>query len=358
MKKAPVYAVAQLTIHDRARYEAYVRRFPPVLARFGGQLLAADEAPAVIEGSWDRQKVVLLRFDDERSFEAWAQSPDYREIALDRQAGAEGPVLLVHGLPAAARGPRYDVIGPGYARVRREDPEIRRRIHAALGDARTVVNVGAGAGSYEPRDRYVVAIEPSKVMAEQRPRDLAPAIRASADDLPLGDGSVDAAMAILAMHHWDEAQERGIRELRRVARGPVVVLTYDPRVSGEMWLLRDYLREVAELDQAIFPPPEQLARWLGGNVDTEAVPLSRETPDWMLGSYWAHPERVLDADARAATSGFALMPREVVERVVAKLARDLDDGTWERNHVELHGLDTLDVGLRLITARPHAESTA
>lgn len=189
-------------------------------------------------------------------------------------------------------------------------------------------------------------------MARQRPRDLAPAIRAFADDLPLDDGSVDAAMAILTVHHWDEARERGVRELRRVARGPVVVLTYDPRVSGEMWLLRDYLREVAALDHVIFPVPEQLAQWLGGTVEIDVVPVARDTPDWMLGSYWAHPERVLDAEARRATSGFARLPREVVERVVADVTRDLEDGTWERRHGHLRGLAVLDVGLRLITARP------
>src|SRR4051794_38192341 len=154
---------------------------------------------------------------------------------------------------------RYDRIGGGYALTRREDPRIRARIEAALGDARSVVNVGAGTGSYEPRDRHVVAIEPSDVMAAQRPPELAPAIRASAGQLPLRDGAVDAAMAIVTVHHWDADRERGVRELRRVARGPVVILTYDPRVSARMWLMADYLPEVAELDLAIFPPPEQLA---------------------------------------------------------------------------------------------------
>src|SRR5215470_276056 len=120
---------------------------------------------------------------------------------------------------------RYDTIGHGYSQTRREDPTIRGRIHAALGGARTVVNVGAGTGSYEPRDRYVVAIEPSDVMAAQRPRELAPALRATADCLPLRDGSVDAAMSVLSVHHWDQRQEQGVREMRRVATGPVVILT-------------------------------------------------------------------------------------------------------------------------------------
>ncbi len=248
--------------------------------------------------------------------------------------------------------PRYDAIGHAYARTRREDPHLRARIAAALGDARTVVNVGAGAGSYEPDDRYVIAIEPSDVMAAQRPRSLAPAIRATAGDLPLRDGSVDAAMSILSLHHWDDARERGVRELRRVARGPVVILTYDARVSGAMWLMAEYLPEVATLDREIFPAPETLAAWLGGRVTVEPLPIPRDTPDWMLGSFWAHPERVLDAAARAATSGFARMPAPVVDRVVAEVSRDLADGSWDHRHGGLRALAEYDAGLRLVVAVP------
>jgi SAM-dependent methyltransferase len=247
--------------------------------------------------------------------------------------------------------PRYNTIGRGYSATRREDPHHRARIHAALGDARSVVNVGAGAGSYEPRDRHVVAVEPSDVMAAQRPPDLVPAIRASAARLPLRDGAVDAAMAILTIHHWDDDQERGVRELRRVARGPVVIVTYDPVVSGEMWLMRDYLPEVAELDMRIFPAPERLRDWLGGEVSVEPLPVARDTPDWTLGSFWAHPERVLDTVARAATSGFARMDEAVVERVVAEVRRDLESGAWDERFGDLRRLDALDVGMRLVVAR-------
>jgi SAM-dependent methyltransferase len=243
---------------------------------------------------------------------------------------------------------RYDSIGYGYARTRREDPGFRARIHAALGEARTVVNVGAGTGAYEPRDRHVIAIEPSDVMAAQRPRDLAPAIRASAGSLPLRDGSVDATMSVLSLHHWDQDREKGVRELRRVARGAVVIMTYDATVSSAMWLMADYLPEVAALDLAIFPPPEQLAQWLGGTVRIDTVPIPRNTPDWMLGSFWAHPERVLDPDARAATSGFARMSPEVVDRVVAAVSRDLASGAWDERYSHLRSLDVLDVGLRLV----------
>ena len=245
---------------------------------------------------------------------------------------------------------RYDRIGVGYGRTRREDPRLAALIHRALGDARTVVNVGAGAGAYEPRDRHVLAIEPSDVMAAQRPPELAPAIRASAAELPLRDASVDAAMAVLTIHHWDEERERGVRELRRVARGPVVILTYDPDVCSQMWLLADYLPEVAELDRRTFPPIERVVDWLGGWVDVTPVPVSRDTPDWSLGSFWAHPERVLDEQARSATSGFARMDPVIVERVVAAVERDLRDGSWDRRYGHLRGLDELDVGARLVVA--------
>jgi SAM-dependent methyltransferase len=247
---------------------------------------------------------------------------------------------------------RYDTIGVGYARSRREDPELAATILAALGDAETVVNVGAGAGSYEPTDRHVIAIEPSDVMAAQRPPGRVPAIRAFAGDLPLRDDSVDAAMSVLSLHHWDESQERGIRELRRVARGPVVLLTIDARVSSRMWLVADYLPEVAELDAAIFPTMDTLAGWLGGQTEVTTLPIGRDTPDWTLSSFWAHPERVLDPAARAATSGFSRMDAAIVERVGREVRGDLESGRWDERHGYLRALGAYDAGMRLVVARP------
>lgn len=255
-------------------------------------------------------------------------------------------------MTGTAAPPRYDRIGHGYASTRREDPRLRERILAALGGARSVVNVGAGAGSYEPRDREVIAIEPSRVMTAQRPPTAAPAVRAMAQRLPLRDDSVDAAMALLSLHHWDEHQEQGVRELRRVATGPVVLLTCDPEVSGAMWLMADYLLEVALMDHRTFPSMDLLATWLGGKTQVETVPVPRDTPDWTLMSFWAHPERVLDAAARQATSGFARMPSTVVERVVAAVRRDLEDGTWDARHGRLRQLDAHDAGLRLVRNVP------
>jgi SAM-dependent methyltransferase len=249
-------------------------------------------------------------------------------------------------------GTRYERIGHGYGQLRREDPRIASRIDAALGDARSVVNVGAGTGSYEPRDRQVTAIEPSDVMAGQRPPELPPAIRATAGRLPLRDDSVDAAMAILTIHHWDAEREAGVRELRRVARGPVVILTYLAEVSNAMWLVKDYLPEVGELDRQIFPDVAVLAQWLGGDTRVETLPIHRDSPDWMFGSFWAHPERVLDSQARSVTSGFARMSEETVNRAVQALERDLESGEWDRRHGRLRDLDACDVGLRLVVGTP------
>jgi SAM-dependent methyltransferase len=221
-----------------------------------------------------------------------------------------------------------------------------------LGDALTVVNVGAGTGSYEPRDRDVLAVEPSAVMARQRPPDLTRPIPASADALPLRDGSMDAALAILTLHHWDEGRERGVRELRRVARGPVAIVTYDPIVSGTMWLTADYLPELAELDRAIFPTLAEISAWLGTDTRNRTVEISRDTPDWCLGSFWAHPERVLDPVARANTSGFARMPPDVVDRVVRAVDADLRSGAWHDRYGHLSELDAYDAGLRLVVNLP------
>ncbi len=247
---------------------------------------------------------------------------------------------------------RYDTIGRGYTATRREDPDLRGRVHAALGDARSVLNVGAGTGSYEPAGRRVVPVEPSRVMIDQRPSIRARAVQATAAALPLANASVDAAMAVLTVHHWDRDLDHGVSELRRVARGPVVVVTYDPTMSGDMWLTRDYLPELAELDRAVFPTIDELVELLGGMVTLEAVPTSRDTPDWTLGSFWAHPERVLDPAARQATSGFARMAPEVVERVITDVSSDLASGEWDRRHGHLRDLDELDVGMRLLVSHP------
>jgi SAM-dependent methyltransferase len=247
---------------------------------------------------------------------------------------------------------RYDAIGRSYARTRHPDPALVALIERELGSARTVVDVGAGTGSYEPRGRHVIAIEPSDVMAAQRPPALAPAIRATAGDLPLRDGSVDAALAVLTIHHWERERERGVRELRRVARGPVVIVTFDAQVSARMWLPADYLPEVAEQDLRDFPSMDQLAAWLGTGTRVEPFPISRSTPDATFGSLWAHPERVLDEAVIAGTSAFARLEPAVRRRAVEAVRRDLDSGAWDARHGGLRTLGVFDAGMRMVVHRP------
>ncbi len=248
-------------------------------------------------------------------------------------------------------GERYDWIGTTYAATRREDPELRRRLHAALGPgAGLVVNIGAGTGSYEPSDRPVLAVEPSRAMIGQRGPRSAPVVQAAAGALPLLDGVATAAMAVLTIHHWDDQLERGVAELRRVTGGPIVVVTYDAEASSRMWLVADYLPEAAVLDRATFPPIERLVDLLGGSVTITPVPISRHTPDWTMGSFWAHPERVLDPVARANTSTFSRMPPPIVERCVGAVARDLESGAWDGRYGRLRSIEALDVGLRIVVA--------
>ncbi len=248
-------------------------------------------------------------------------------------------------------GSHYNVIGSGYAQTRREDPSLYNRIIACLESSQSVVNLGAGAGSYEPRDRHTLAIEPSEVMVRQRGEHRAPVIRATAEDLPLHDKSFDAAMTVLAIHHWFPHQLQGVREMCRVARNRLVIVTFDPRVCERMWLMSDYFPEIVALDKQIFPLPETICEWIQGETRLETVPIGRETPDWTLMSFWAHPERVLDSEARAATSGFSRQPREVVDRVVSQVKRDLANGQWDKKYGHLRKLNEFDAGLRIITAK-------
>jgi SAM-dependent methyltransferase len=236
----------------------------------------------------------------------------------------------------------YDTIGVGYTRVRGEDPRIAARIHAALGDARTVLNVGAGAGAYEPRDRDVTAVEPSEVMRAQRPPGAAPAVQASAEALPFPDGSFDAAMAILSDHHWPQ-RERGLAELRRVARSRVVVVQC--ALDFQSWLDRDYL--------VTFRPEGPSLAELGrhfGMTRQEAVPIPHDCRDGFLHAYWRRPHAYLDPEVRAGISVFRLLPPDDVAEAMERLRADLESGEWERRNGHLLELEELDLGYRLMIA--------
>ena len=242
----------------------------------------------------------------------------------------------------------YDSIGKSYTDFRREDPRIAARIRAALGDARTVVNVGAGAGSYEPRDLEVTAVEPSETMIAQRPEGAAPVVRASAEELPFEDGSFDAAMVVLSDHHWRD-HDRGLAELRRVARR-VVLLTWDPATVHDFWLVSDYLPCFEDLITEGFRI-EQTIDALGG-VRVEALPVPHDCVDGFMGAYWRRPHAYLDPRVRASISACALMDGACLEEGMARLEADLHSGAWERRYADLLKLEELDLGYRLLIHPP------
>jgi SAM-dependent methyltransferase len=242
----------------------------------------------------------------------------------------------------------YDRIGTAYNRTRKPDPAHEHAILRALGDARRVLNVGAGTGSYEPADRWVVAVEPSQLMISQRPDEAAPVVQARAEHLPFNDTSFDAALAILTVHHWEDPV-RGLREMRRVAATRVVVLTADIDVWADMWLVRDYLPEIAQLDRDRFLPPEAIAAELGGGRILP-VPISSNCTDGFTPAFWRRPYAYLNQNTRTGMSSFAYLDDELVKQRLARLAADLESGRWhERNH-DLLDLDEYDAGHRLVLA--------
>jgi SAM-dependent methyltransferase len=246
------------------------------------------------------------------------------------------------------KAPAYDRMGIDYSDVRRADPRFEAAIRGALGDAESVLNVGAGAGSYEPRDREVIAVEPSEVMIAQRPADAAPAIAGVAESLPLADGSADATMGVFTMQHWDDV-DRGLAELLRVTRERIVLLTLDLDATAEMWLCRDYLPEIVEHDRETFPAIARLEATLP-NLRVETLPVPSDCTDGFCVALWSRPEAHLSPDVRRASSIWHLLPAAVVDPALARLRDDLESGEWDRRYGHLRSRATLDVGLRLVTA--------
>jgi SAM-dependent methyltransferase len=238
---------------------------------------------------------------------------------------------------------RYDTIGRSYGATREEDPRIAAAIWGALGDARTVLNVGAGSGAYEPRDRDVVAVEPSAVMRAQRPPGAAPCVDARAEALPFGDGEFDAAMAVLSDHHWSD-RVAGLRELRRVARR-AVVFQWDPAYVDAFWLTRYFPRFGRGLEDSFGE-----ARAALGAPREIAVPIPHDCRDGFLMAYWRRPEAYLDPVVRANISVFALAPPGDVDAMVAALRADLGSGAWAERHADLLARDELDLGYRILVA--------
>jgi len=252
--------------------------------------------------------------------------------------------------PVPAGDTDYESTGQGYESWRRADPSIAAQIHAALGSAQSVLNVGAGAGSYEPADRYVLAVEPSAAMrARRRVSGAVPAIDASAEALPLDDDSVDAAMAVFTVHQWGDLP-RGLGELRRVARGPVVIMTLDPDAMGGFWL-DDYVPERLTTDRRRMPTLGALRAGLGGRVEVRPVRIPRECTDGFVEAFYARPEALLDPAVRAAQSAWTFVDADAVTQGFARLADDLADGTWDARHGHWRALPEFVGPLVLVVAQ-------
>ncbi|MFI6151464.1 class I SAM-dependent methyltransferase [Kitasatospora sp. NPDC051170] len=239
----------------------------------------------------------------------------------------------------------YDRIGTDYSRIRRPDPRLHALIGLALEGARTVVNVGAGAGSYEPEGVEVTAVDPSQIMLDQHPG--AVKVRAGAEQLPFPDHSFDAAMAVMTVHHWPDPLG-GLAEMRRVARRQVV-FTWDPTHRTELWLLGEYLPEIRDLEHARFTPLHTVVDALDAHT-VLPFPIPHDFTDGFQIAYWRRPELYLDATIRQASSTFAQLPPSVVEPAIARLREDLASGAWHRRHADLLERESVDYGYRLIVA--------
>ena len=250
--------------------------------------------------------------------------------------------------PAPAGDVDYAQHGQGYAARRRPDPRIAARVHQALGDARTVLNVGAGAGSYEPEDRHVIAIEPSETMRAQRPRHLTQAINAVAEQLPLDDQSVDASMALTTVHQWRDL-EKGLSELRRVTRGPIVVLTFDGDALELYWLAK-YAPELITVERRRYPRIERIANGLGGSVNVEVIPIPIDCVDGFTEAFYARPEAFLDADVRRSQSAWSFVSEADQLRFVQRLGDDLKSGAWDRQYGDWRKKPSFEGSLRLVVS--------
>ncbi|MDO9353455.1 MAG: methyltransferase domain-containing protein [Solirubrobacteraceae bacterium] len=273
-----------------------------------------------------------------------SQSNARRRAALAYQAEHDVSYRVALEAVSNTAGALYDRIGHGYAVQRRADPRIAARIEAALGDAETVLNVGAGTGSYEPVGRQVLAVEPSAVMRAQRPADAAPCLAARADDLPFEDDQFDVAMAILSDHHWADPIA-GLRELRRVARR-VVVLQWDTLLDpSPFWLVRDYLPEFAAL-AAGRPSLQARADAIGATMTP--VPIPHDCTDAFFPAHWRRPHAYLDESVRRSTSVWTRLGPRIGARAVEALTTDLASGTWHHHNDHLLSLEELDTGARLL----------
>ena len=301
------------------RVQEIVRRFLPA-----GALAIADIGSATgVHAAWlaeDGHRVHLIA-ERQRRLTAWSNYSRHMAAAM------------------------YDRLGVGYVHGRQPDPRWQSAFEHALGAAHTIVNVGAGTGSYEPSGRQVLAVEPSRVMVEQRPAAAAPVVRAAAEALPFSDGRFDVAMAVSTLHHWSD-WAAGIREMSRVA-SRLVVVHFDPAVHDDFWLVRDYLPELSDVWQAT-PTPLDVADVMGPDTRISPLLVPADCRDGFLSAYWRRPSFYLDPAVRRCMSGLLALDPAVVERGTAALRADLESGRWHAGQADLLEDDQFDGGWRLL----------
>lgn len=248
----------------------------------------------------------------------------------------------------------YDQFGSKYASHRQTDERIANYVHNELADAKTILNVGAGAGSYEPTDKYVVAIEPSVVMRQQRlDKNKVPAINAKADALPFDDNSFDAAMAMVTIHHWPDI-DKGLKELRRVTKNKVIIMTFDPEHLNDFWNA-EYFPEVIEVEKARYPTIEFITNSLGGNCEVIPVPIPLDCKDGFQEAFYGRPEAFLEKQVRLSQSAWGFIPDEKQEEIVNRLKTDLENGTWDKKYGHFRTQDFFTCALRLVVSTTSKE---
>ena len=245
----------------------------------------------------------------------------------------------------------YEKGGQTYSNIRRTDPRIAAHVTEALGNARTILNVGAGAGSYEPEDRYVVAVEPSAMMRSQRQKNgKVPAIIGTADALPFDDNAFEAAMAMVTVHHWPDLR-KGLQELRRVSSGPVLIMTFDPDALNDFWNV-NYFPELIEVERLRYPKIETITKLLGGNCEVKPIPIPLDCVDGFQEAFYGRPEAFLEKEVRKSQSAWGFLPEGLEEKLVKALADDLKSGAWDEKYGSYRTQPYFTCALRLIVSNP------
>lgn len=245
----------------------------------------------------------------------------------------------------------YDNLGQQYSGHRQTDPRIEAYVHEELKGAKSILNVGAGAGSYEPTDQYVVAVEPSITMRQQRlAQNKVPAINAKADNLPFDDNAFDASMAMVTIHHWPDI-DKGLKELSRVTKNQVIIMTFDPDHLNNFWNA-EYFPEVIEVEKARYPSIDFIKNSLGGNCKVIPIPIPLDCKDGFQEAFYGRPEAFLQKEVRQSQSAWGFIPEDKQEEIVNRLRKDLENGSWDKKYGHFRKQQFFTCALRLVVGRP------